>query len=66
MERAYKSSGALMLDTDINGESILIDVGSVWGETFAKWDCLVSADLAEEIATATAGIVRRHAERIAS
>lgn len=55
-----------MLDTDINGKSILIDVGSVWGETFAKWDCLVSADLAEEIATATAGIVRRHAERIAS
>jgi len=46
------------MDTLINGEYILVDLDTVWAETFAHWDRLVETPLAEKIATATEQVLR--------
>lgn len=52
----------MRIDTWINGSLMTVDTGDVWLETFARWDALVPTDIAEDIATKTVNILKRHAE----
>ena len=51
----------MIIDTWIHDELVSVDVEEAWLDTFALWDCLVPSSVAEEIATATSMILRRHA-----